>query len=1363
MKFYKDSKGVFWLDGKAIPTGEYILVVNDDLTIVSIYPYKKDSDPQLEAIYDKPIIEFIKENDTPYADWSEFYTAVSNFFVKASSTGGVTISVSDNTFPIGDAGGNLIDSELTYNPLLNRYESNKTLYAPTIVSDPSTFRLGDAYSISSSGEDIINTNLATGDKYSSIKVKHGEVDAKEQVVVGVEKTIIPQSSKSDIVINPFWENSPSVDWRIVKLTFEVDTTITNVKLKITRLGKTIYTAKLGTLNANVETTIDLTVPNNIVPIEGIFGKTYLFSLSSDDGDVRCKGTSVGEIPWFKVGFYQLKDRIIMNEDQTTFGKINQDFTSFSSQPSKFINYNGDLRNGVSQPTIAVSSSDQIIAETITNEANDVALLSMEISHNGNFDFVNMKVEATNGSFSQLVNLVDGLQTINFDETLIINASETFTITFDATNGISGDGGTTVQMSLDGIVGTPIDIYYVLKVRDLVTHTTLTTNDVPTKFVEQFSARDERFFGELGLPTDQGWTNTSTGSVQITLEHDLVNGIEQQVVYFNDTFNDGLIRVNKQLTAQDFINMRDYGFEFSATLKLRNVNGPFFMMQASAADNPIAPEKRTYRFQPSRIGEYVRIQTIIPGGGAQYSEPLDGANGLPIVRNTDYFKVEIRSSGGLGTSKIYVNGVDINLEAGFETSSSSITTSVLTTDGSTGGTDYESNVANFGATILTESPTKTLTAAAMGFETIEIITPKLARDFKIILPNGNPRKIGDEIKMIASNVGGKIILETEDINNPESLFNGLHTYSFEVDVIENISGINTVDNNNIYVGFGSVPFNIIENLNTGLISGGGLSINAIDDNKIDIEAGVGRIVDFTNPKDPLFKIINFNAQTVAGNRFGLTTVTHFTVDVNNQIVQLGTFDQQWPSADERRDYIYLGNGDHNAAQNAFVSANNPKRSAYGLNGGLIADILESVGGIVSDGNKFTSNGNNLKLDVESGTMIRYGGNFKNKNRPHTPNNEIASQASFARAYQTANGLSFVQFTDIDPNNYQPIGNTTTLEAVPSGKFTIQRLYRYGGGGPTGGGFNLVHYGNTLYQSLESARSNILIEPFLEDSSLKPASFKGWLIVKEGITDLTQAIVDGDALIMDYQGALRPPIYSVDTPLKEVDFIYAQLSDVNDQTFPAINTPHRIRFNTQDGINNLVHDTTVRPYDISINVSGSYSITAQPQVEKDGGGAGIQDFFMWLRVGDVNNGNVTGVTIASPASITTESDHGLTTGQIVYLDGFVTTPDINGEHTITVTSPTTFTIPVTTTAVTDGTGTFDRLLDSNDDVPNSNIRLAIADNFFSSVQILTATQFYKKNQKVNIMAEVTDLAVTLAADAPAGKPVIPSIIFTMNKVG
>lgn len=67
-------------------------------------------------------------------------------------------------------------------------------------------------------------------------------------------------------------------------------------------------------------------------------------------------------------------------------------------------------------------------------------------------------------------------------------------------------------------------------------------------------------------------------------------------------------------------------------------------------------------------------------------------------------------------------------------------------------------------------------------------------------------------------------------------------------------------------------------------------------------------------------------------------------------------------------------------------------------------------------------------------------------------------------------------------------------------------------------------------------------------------------------------------------------------------------------------------------------------------------------------------------------ITSNSIANPSVVTTPVPHGLTTGQVILIAGVATSsPTINGQQTVTVITPTTFSVPVNVTVAGTG-GTF-----------------------------------------------------------------------------
>ena len=257
----------------------------------------------------------------------------------------------------------------------------------------------------------------------------------------------------------------------------------------------------------------------------------------------------------------------------------------------------------------------------------------------------------------------------------------------------------------------------------------------------------------------------------------------------------------------------------------------------------------------------------------------------------------------------------------------------------------------------------------------------------------------------------------------------------------------------------------------------------------------------------------------------TQVIHFFRDVDGTVIQSG---EPWPTDDQRRELAYCGNADISNGYNFLTSWNNPNRSAFGGNSDLIFDILETVGGIKGKGHEITASATGLTFNLGSGLGIRYGGNFGSAEKPHTTNNPdltfgTAPFTSFVLGSKAANGL--LRFgdvaTELDPNNYQLLEQTDTKTSVPAGKFTIQKVFRYSTN------FILVQYGSRHYNLREQAEANVLLEPYNLDAQLVPAMFLGWIIMKQGITgNLSDAIVNGEAKIINHDGAIKPTWLSAD---------------------------------------------------------------------------------------------------------------------------------------------------------------------------------------------------------------------------------------------
>lgn len=88
---------------------------------------------------------------------------------------------------------------------------------------------------------------------------------------------------------------------------------------------------------------------------------------------------------------------------------------------------------------------------------------------------------------------------------------------------------------------------------------------------------------------------------------------------------------------------------------------------------------------------------------------------------------------------------------------------------------------------------------------------------------------------------------------------------------------------------------------------------------------------------------------------------------------------------------------------------------------------------------------------------------------------------------------------------------------------------------------------------------------------------------------------------------------------------------------------------------------------------------------GAPASVTQRLSWPRVGMFDaNGNaldwtISSISVANPAVVTTSAPHGRTTGDKVFIVNSDSTPSIDGEQTVTVLSPTTFSVAVSVTVV------------------------------------------------------------------------------------
>ena len=280
--------------------------------------------------------------------------------------------------------------------------------------------------------------------------------------------------------------------------------------------------------------------------------------------------------------------------------------------------------------------------------------------------------------------------------------------------------------------------------------------------------------------------------------------------------------------------------------------------------------------------------------------------------------------------------------------------------------------------------------------------------------------------------------------------------------------------------------------TGLVSGGIISINGVDDTKFDIADGSGVIIDnWTTPSSPRYTEVTWTGLTAQSvTNLATQPVTYIAIDSDGTIVESST-----PfTNEEKRIYIDLGVLVHTNNTNITVVNNQPVLSTDAL--AQTYDLINSLGFFnVNGGIEFTPNGANLSIDRSAGTIFKQGSNYENDPaNPHVKTISSATAYSDIRYRLRTAGSEILPGTAfIDPNNYD---NAGVLTSVPTGKVTVQRINIFSSGDVR------LQYGQNLYDSIDDGIANapseeFVIEPNIDQNGL----FRAFLIVKQGATDLS----------------------------------------------------------------------------------------------------------------------------------------------------------------------------------------------------------------------------------------------------------------------
>lgn len=298
------------------------------------------------------------------------------------------------------------------------------------------------------------------------------------------------------------------------------------------------------------------------------------------------------------------------------------------------------------------------------------------------------------------------------------------------------------------------------------------------------------------------------------------------------------------------------------------------------------------------------------------------------------------------------------------------------------------------------------------------------------------------------------------------------------------------NNDLSDSGGDTPY--ADNI-TGILTGGEVTVNGIDNTKFDVAAGTGVVVDWTDPANPKKTTVSWLASASNSVPDITEDFTNVYISVTGDIIAVsGVLGS--PSVNRSR--IMLQSLIH-AGGVIIESVGNSSRPAYEVTAGIL-DYITEAGAITKGNQVFANVAGNLSTDKTSGTTtLPFINRVNDLQNPTTlSNGDISPQTNLVRVYRDGIGgfVSTPGFTNVDPENYDD--GSGVLSLVANNKFTIQRFYFFAGQNIMG-----VTYGQTVYDSIAFAQADL----FTENPELSPlldvATFVTALIVKKGATNLT----------------------------------------------------------------------------------------------------------------------------------------------------------------------------------------------------------------------------------------------------------------------
>ncbi len=296
-----------------------------------------------------------------------------------------------------------------------------------------------------------------------------------------------------------------------------------------------------------------------------------------------------------------------------------------------------------------------------------------------------------------------------------------------------------KVLLDGVSDVTIPITIAKSIISIQTHQTLNSFVSDNSDAEEvksdsithtWGVDDYSFYGEFGLPNNQGWSQVGTP--------ELVEDDEKgQVLKFFRNSSSSYTSTTKSITADE---IDAYGGYLESTIKID-------------VANPVA----RFIFRRSTEGEYVILVDTEENNITINGVVMDGTSGKPDIKMGEWFKAYLKINAVVDGSRevrAYVNGYDLGLVETTSTTSNN-EFNINTWNSPTGA---EFLVENTKVIILKEDSFKQLTKEQVaGYTNLTAITPVGVFDLTLKMPEESIGvfPLGTTIKLIALNVGGSL--------------------------------------------------------------------------------------------------------------------------------------------------------------------------------------------------------------------------------------------------------------------------------------------------------------------------------------------------------------------------------------------------------------------------------------------------------------------------------------------------------------------------------------------------------------------------------------------------------------------------------